>query len=189
MSFDKLPTWGNSGWRWGGAVCQCTSGTSSLRSWCAGIQSWCTSASQVFRLQCACMFFVCLFFCMVITIKIEQIMNFEFSIFFAGIRVTKKLWNCLYSLSLSANHLALAALSWKKCIGLIHNKRHSHGESKQLIDCFTCASQSPAKGHDQPIDCVGSTRFCRKCSSRLWARERVLHSILHWILFWQLTLL
>lgn len=114
MSFDKLPTWGNSGWRWGGAVCQCTSGTSSLRSWCAGIQSWCTSASQVFRLQCACMFFVCLFFCMVITIKIEQIMNFEFSIFFAGIRVTKKLWNCLYSLSLSANHLALAALSWKK---------------------------------------------------------------------------
>lgn len=61
----------------------------------------------------ACFLFVC-FFCMVITIKIEQIMNFEFSIFFAGIRVTKKLWNCLYSLSLSANHLALAALSWKK---------------------------------------------------------------------------
>ena len=63
---------------------------------------------------CLHVFCLFVFFCMVITIKIEQIMNFEFSIFFAGIRVTKKLWNCLYSLSLSANHLALAALSWKK---------------------------------------------------------------------------
>ena len=84
----------------------------------------------------------CFFWGIDITIKNSaHIMLWYF--FFAGIHVTIKLWNCLYS-SLSANHLALAGFSWRiYALGWFTTKRHSHGESEQLI-------VSPVLLRDQP---------------------------------------